>query len=79
MMWWISRVTDQAPQTDAMRIVELAGGVGLFGFLALMAVLVHLRPTDEDTGTPPFVWAVGIVLLIAAVTLLGSAGLVDFK
>lgn len=76
-MWWISQVT--GPQDNSMKVVELVSGVALFGFLALMAVLVHLRPTDEDTGTPAFVWAVGMVLFFVAVTLLGSAGLVDFK
>lgn len=61
------------------QVIELWGGIGLLGFLAVLVVLVQLRPSEEDTGAPVFVWVAGFVLFIAACTLLSSAGLVDFK
>lgn len=78
-MWQIMEAVISPPQSDEMRITEVVAGAGLLVFLCLMAVLVHLRPTEEDSGTPGFVWAVGIVVFIATCALFASAGLVNFQ
>lgn len=61
------------------QVIEMWGGIGLLGALASLVVLAQVRPSEWDSGAPPFVWVAGFFLFVAACTLLGSAGLVDFK